>query len=86
MSLETLIIWIVVGLLAGWLASAMVGGGYGLLGDIVIGILGSFLGSWLFRELHLSLPLRGWLGTIFVAFVGAMLLLLILRLFRRRGR
>ena len=86
MSLENLIVWILVGLLAGWLAAAVVGGGYGLLGDIVVGIVGSFLGSWLFRELHISIPLHGWLATIFVAFVGAVVLLLILRIFSRRGR
>jgi uncharacterized membrane protein YeaQ/YmgE (transglycosylase-associated protein family) len=63
-----------------------VGGGYGLLGDIVVGIVGSLLGSLMFRELRISLPLHGWVGTIFVAFVGAVVLLLVLRLFRRRGR
>ncbi len=84
MSLETLIVWIIVGLVAGWLASAVVGGGYGLVGDIIIGILGSLIGSLVFRELRISVPLGGWLGTIFVAFVGAVILLAVLRLFLRR--
>ena len=59
MTLETLLIWIVVGLIAGWLASAVVGGGYGLIGDIVIGVVGSFLGSLIFRGLHIHSPFSG---------------------------
>lgn len=84
MDLVTLII---VGLIAGLLASFAVGGaGYGLLGDIVIGILGAFLGSWLFRELGIRVPFTGVGGTIFVAFIGAAVLLLLLRLLRRGRR
>jgi uncharacterized membrane protein YeaQ/YmgE (transglycosylase-associated protein family) len=75
--------WIIVGLVAGILASLVLGGtGYGLIGDIVIGIVGSFVGSWLFRELHWSVPLQGLAGTILVAFIGAVVLLLALRLIR----
>ena len=75
---------IVVGLIAGLLASLVVGGtGFGLLGDIVIGIIGAFLGSWLFRELNIRVPFSGLGGTIFVAFIGAVVLLLVLRIFRR---
>ena len=79
---------IVVGLIAGLLASLVVGGtGFGLLGDIVIGIIGAFLGSWLFRELNIRVPFSGLGGTIFVAFIGAVVLLLVLRIFRRsRGQ
>jgi uncharacterized membrane protein YeaQ/YmgE (transglycosylase-associated protein family) len=83
MSLETLLLWIVVGLIAGWLASAVVGGGYGVIGDIVIGVVGAFLGGYVFRALHIGVPFRGLPGTIFVAFIGAIVLLLVLRLFRR---
>ena len=83
MTLETILIWMVIGLIAGWLASAVVGGGYGLLGDIIIGIVGSFLGGLVFRALRVGTPFHGLAGTIFVAFVGAVLLLLILRLIRR---
>ncbi|HXJ23541.1 MAG TPA: GlsB/YeaQ/YmgE family stress response membrane protein [Polyangia bacterium] len=82
MTLETLLIWIVVGLIAGWLASAVVGGGYGLIGDIVIGVVGSFLGSLIFRSLHIHSPFSGLAGTILVAFVGAVVLVLVLRLIR----
>jgi uncharacterized membrane protein YeaQ/YmgE (transglycosylase-associated protein family) len=85
MSLETLLIWIVVGLVAGWLASAVVGGGYGVIGDIVIGVVGSFLGGLIFRALHVHAPLRGLAGTIFVAFIGAIVLLVLLRLIRSAG-
>ncbi|HKI03303.1 MAG TPA: GlsB/YeaQ/YmgE family stress response membrane protein [Thermoanaerobaculia bacterium] len=75
--------WLIVGLVAGVLASFVVGGGFGLLGDIVIGILGAFLGGWLFRQLGVSTPFGGLAGTIFVAFIGAIVLLLLLRLIRR---
>jgi uncharacterized membrane protein YeaQ/YmgE (transglycosylase-associated protein family) len=83
MSLHALVLWIVVGLIAGWLASAVVGGGYGLIGDIVIGIVGAFLGGLLFRSLGLRIHLSGLPASILVAFVGAVLLLLILRLIHR---
>ena len=83
MTLETLVIWLFVGLIAGWLASAVVGGGYGLVGDIVIGIVGAFLGGWLFRALGVTAPGSGIVGTIVVAFVGAVVLLLLLRALHR---
>jgi uncharacterized membrane protein YeaQ/YmgE (transglycosylase-associated protein family) len=69
-------------LIAGWLASAIVGGGYGIVGDIVVGIVGAFVGGFIFRALHLSAPWRGIPGTIFVAFIGALALLVILRVIR----
>ena len=78
---------LLVGLVAGLLASLVVGGvGYGILGDIVIGIVGAFLGSWLFGALHVRVPFAGIGGTIFVAFIGAVVLLLILRVLRTRRR
>jgi uncharacterized membrane protein YeaQ/YmgE (transglycosylase-associated protein family) len=83
MSIETLLLWIAVGLVAGWLASAVVGGGYGVIGDIVVGVVGAFLGGFIFRALHIGVPFRGLPGTIFVAFVGAIVLLVVLRLIRR---
>jgi uncharacterized membrane protein YeaQ/YmgE (transglycosylase-associated protein family) len=79
MTLETFLIWIVVGLVAGWLASAVVGGGFGLVGDIVVGIVGAFIGGWLFRAMGAGTPFGGLAGTIFVAFIGAVVLLLVLR-------
>jgi uncharacterized membrane protein YeaQ/YmgE (transglycosylase-associated protein family) len=85
MTLETLLIWLVVGLISGWLASVVVGGGRGVLGDIVIGIIGAFIGGFLFRQMHWRVPIGGIAGTILVAFIGAVLLLLVLGLFRRRS-
>lgn len=79
MTLEALLLWIFVGLIAGWLASALVGGGRGLIGDIIVGIIGAFIGGWLFNTLGLGVPFGGLPGTIFVAFVGAVVLLIILR-------
>jgi uncharacterized membrane protein YeaQ/YmgE (transglycosylase-associated protein family) len=83
MSIETILLWVAIGLIAGWLASAVVGGGYGVIGDIVVGIVGAFLGGIVFRALHIGAPFGGLPGTIFVAFIGAVLLLLVLRLIRR---
>ncbi len=83
MTLHTLLLWVGIGLVAGWLASAAVGSGFGLLGDIVIGIVGAFLGGLFFRRLGIETHLWGLPSTIFVAFVGAVLLLLILRVVRR---
>ncbi|HEX3160140.1 MAG TPA: GlsB/YeaQ/YmgE family stress response membrane protein [Gemmatimonadaceae bacterium] len=85
----TFLTWIIVGLVAGVLASLVMGGtGYGIIGDIIIGIVGAFVGGWVFSSLGVSSPLAGLPGTILVAFVGAVLLLFILRLIRggvRRG-
>ncbi|MGI8497504.1 MAG: GlsB/YeaQ/YmgE family stress response membrane protein [Gemmatimonadaceae bacterium] len=61
----------------------MGGTGYGIVGDIVIGIVGAFVGGWLFRTLGVSSPLGGLAGVIFVAFIGAVVLLFIIRLVRR---
>jgi uncharacterized membrane protein YeaQ/YmgE (transglycosylase-associated protein family) len=83
MALETFLLWIAIGLVAGWLASAVVGGGFGVIGDIVVGVVGAFLGSLIFRGLHLTAPFGGLPATIFVAFIGAVILLLLLRLVRR---
>lgn len=79
-----LLTWIIVGLVAGVLASLVVGGGYGIIADIVIGIVGAFIGGWLFSALGVGTPFGGLAGVIFVAFVGACVLLLILRAVRGR--
>jgi uncharacterized membrane protein YeaQ/YmgE (transglycosylase-associated protein family) len=86
MTIETLLIWVVIGLIAGWLASAVVGGGYGIIGDIIVGVVGAFLGGLLFRGLHVAVPFAGLAGTIFVAFIGAVVLLVLLRLVNRGRR
>ena len=84
MGIETILLWAVVGLIAGWLASAVVGGGYGVIGDIVVGVVGAFLGGILFRALGVASPIGGLAGTIFVAFIGAVILLVGLHLIRGR--
>jgi len=82
--------WLIIGLVAGVLASLIVGGsGYGVIGDIVIGIVGAFLGGFVFREAGWSAPWGGLAGSIFVAFIGAVILLVVLHLIRggtRRAR
>ena len=79
-----LLTWVVVGLIAGVLASLVMGGtGYGLIGDIIIGVVGAFVGGWLFSQLGVTSPFGGLAGTIFVAFIGAVVLLFVLRLLRR---
>lgn len=79
-----LLTWLIVGLIAGVLASLVMGGtGYGLIGDIIIGIVGAFVGGWLFTQLGATSPFGGLAGVIFVAFIGAVVLLFVLRLIRR---
>jgi uncharacterized membrane protein YeaQ/YmgE (transglycosylase-associated protein family) len=82
-----LLTWIIVGLVAGLLASLVMGGiGYGILGDILIGILGAVFGGWVFSQMGWGAPFPGLAGMIFVAFIGAVLLLLIVRLIRGGAR
>ena len=75
--------WIIVGLVAGVLAG-LVMGGVGLIGDIIVGIVGAFVGGWLFRQLGVTTPFSGLAGTIFTAFIGALILLVLLHAFHRR--
>jgi uncharacterized membrane protein YeaQ/YmgE (transglycosylase-associated protein family) len=78
-----MIYWLIVGLIAGWLAGlVMKGGGYGILVDIILGILGGFLGGWIFGRLGIW-PAGGMIGSIVVAFVGAVILVWISRLLKR---
>ena len=82
MSLESLIWFLLVGLIAGWLAGkVMRGGGFGVVGDMIVGIIGAFLGGWLFGLL--GIHAGGLIGSIITAFVGAVVLLLLLRLIKR---
>jgi len=81
MSLEPggVIGWIIVGLIAGWLAGQfMKGGGYGLIGDIVVGIVGAFIGGLIFSFLMPGSSV-GLIGSIVVAFIGAVVLIAIVR-------
>ncbi len=83
MDSHSLLAWLVIGAVAGWLAGTFVkGGGFGLLGDIVVGIVGAFIGGWLAGVLNIHVG-SGWVSAIITAAVGASLLLLILRAVRR---
>jgi len=85
-SSESLIVILFVGLVAGWLAGKVVRGtGFGIIGDIIVGIAGAFIASWLFPRLgfHLS---SGIVGEIIYSAIGAIILLLIVRLIRTGGR
>lgn len=78
-----LVTWLIVGLIAGFLASrVMRGGGYGLIGDIVVGIIGAFIGGWLASFLGFG-GTYGLIGSIVVAFLGACVLIAILHSFSR---
>jgi uncharacterized membrane protein YeaQ/YmgE (transglycosylase-associated protein family) len=81
-----IITWLIVGLVAGVLASFVVGVGYGILGDIVVGIIGAFIGGWVFRQAGWHAPLEGLGGVIFVAFIGSVIALAIVRLLYRGRR
>jgi uncharacterized membrane protein YeaQ/YmgE (transglycosylase-associated protein family) len=82
MELQTLLIILAVGAVAGWLAGViMKGSGYGLLGDIVIGIIGAFVGGFLFGLLGFEAV--GLIGRIISATVGAVVLIFILRLLKK---
>lgn len=75
--------WIVVGLIAGWLAGqVMKGGGYGVLVDIILGILGGILGGWIFGLLGIWQG-GGVIGSLIVAFIGAVILVGITRLVKK---
>ncbi len=82
MSVENLVIFLLVGVAAGWLAGRiMKGGGFGLFGDMIVGVIGAFLGGWLFGLLGISAG--GLLGLLVTAFVGAVVLLFLIRLVKR---
>ena len=77
-------VWfILIGILAGWLAGLiMKGSGYGLLGDLVVGVIGAFLGGWIFEMLGIAAG-AGLIGALVVALIGAIVLIALLRLIKR---
>jgi uncharacterized membrane protein YeaQ/YmgE (transglycosylase-associated protein family) len=82
MSLESLIWFLLIGLIAGFLAGkVMRGGGYGIVGDMIVGVIGALIGGWLFGVLGIGIG--GLIGAIITAFVGAVILIAILRALRR---
>ncbi len=78
-----IIFWILIGGVAGWLAGqVMKGGGFGLVMDIVLGIVGAFVGGWLAGVLGIHIG-SGWIGSLITATVGAVLILFVTRLIKR---
>jgi uncharacterized membrane protein YeaQ/YmgE (transglycosylase-associated protein family) len=83
MDVQSLIIWLIVGAIAGWLAGMVVkGGGFGLIGDIIVGIVGALIAGWLLPQLGIVIG-GGLVGAIIDAFIGAVILLIIIRLIKR---
>jgi uncharacterized membrane protein YeaQ/YmgE (transglycosylase-associated protein family) len=83
MDAHGIIIWLIVGAIAGWLAGMVVkGGGFGLIGDIIVGIVGALIAGWLLPQIGIVIG-SGIVGSIIDAFIGAVILLIILRLVRR---
>ena len=81
---NSLIVILVIGLVAGWLAGKIMGGGgFGIIGDIIIGVIGAFIGTWLWGVLHLPMIANFWVSAIVIATVGACILLFIIRLIKR---
>lgn len=81
---QSLIVFLIIGLIAGWLAGQiMKGSGYGLIGDLIVGVIGAFIGGWLWGVLHLPGLGPWWLTAIISATIGACILLFLLRLVRR---
>ncbi|WP_321844949.1 GlsB/YeaQ/YmgE family stress response membrane protein [Paraburkholderia bannensis] len=78
-----IIAWLIIGAIAGWLAGVLVkGGGFGLIVDIIVGIVGAFIGGWLAGLLHIHIG-TGIISSIITAIVGAVILLFVIRMFRR---
>jgi uncharacterized membrane protein YeaQ/YmgE (transglycosylase-associated protein family) len=83
MDVQSLIIWLIVGAIAGWLAGMVVkGGGFGLIGDIIVGIVGALIAGWLLPQIGIVIG-GGLIGAIIDAFIGAVILLVIIRLIKR---
>jgi uncharacterized membrane protein YeaQ/YmgE (transglycosylase-associated protein family) len=80
--MEGLIWFLLIGLVAGWLAGQLTkGGGFGVIGDLIVGVIGALLGGWLFGVLGISAG--GLIGALIMATVGAVVLVLLLRLIKR---
>jgi len=86
MSTESILVILVVGIVAGWLAGKVVrGAGFGLIGDLLVGIAGAFVAAWLFPSLGIRIG-TGIVSEIIFSALGAIILLLVVRLIRGRGR
>src|SRR4030088_1685348 len=81
---NSLIVVLLVGLIAGWLASKIVNGtGLGIIADIIIGVIGAFIGRWLFSYFHVRVGVNFWVDAILTATFGAIVLLVVIRLIKR---
>ena len=85
MSNQSLLVILIVGIIAGWLAGKIVrGAGFGIIGDLLVGIIGAFIGSWFLPRIGMHLG-TGVVSAIVNATIGAILLLLVVRLFSGLG-
>ena len=75
---KSIVAWVIIGLIAGWLASIVVGGGGGLIGYIIAGLIGSVVGGFLAQQLNIKLNLgNAFLEQVIIAFIGAVIVLII---------
>jgi uncharacterized membrane protein YeaQ/YmgE (transglycosylase-associated protein family) len=83
MEAQSIIVWLIVGAIAGWLAGMVVkGGGFGLIGDIIVGIVGAVIAGWLLPQIGILIG-GGFIAAVINAFIGAVILLIIVRLVKR---
>jgi uncharacterized membrane protein YeaQ/YmgE (transglycosylase-associated protein family) len=83
MDAHGIIVWLIIGAIAGWLAGTLIkGGGFGIIGDILVGIVGAFIGGWLAGALGISIG-SGLIASIITATIGAIILIFILRMIKR---
>jgi uncharacterized membrane protein YeaQ/YmgE (transglycosylase-associated protein family) len=85
MSIESVIVWLIIGLIAGWLAGKVVRGtGFGIVGDMVVGIIGAVIAGWLLPKLGVgAIVAQPFINNVIFAAIGAIIFLVLLRLFRR---
>jgi uncharacterized membrane protein YeaQ/YmgE (transglycosylase-associated protein family) len=84
LDVQSLIIWLVIGAIAGWLAGQIMGGGgFGLIGNIIVGIIGAAVAGWLFPYLGFNLVGNAMIGAIINALIGSIIVLFVVSLLRR---
>ena len=84
MDLQQIIVFLLIGAAAGWLAGQILkGGGFGAVGNIIVGILGALVGGWLFKALNISIGGGEWVGPIVTATVGAVVLLVLIGMLKK---
>jgi len=83
MAIQAIIIWLIVGGIAGWLAGLVIkGGGFGIIGNIIVGIVGAIVAGWLLPRLGIMIG-GGFLSQIINAFIGAVIVLFVIQLVKR---